>query len=788
MGLLSFDGEEPMSEIDIKHGLLSVVKNPIFRINKVGQILQCHVHPTFDAMPLKNDLVGRNIAEFEYLPNAIDVVRYCIDNRKSETTFFSVPTDSESEKYFEVEIEPVESDEVIAIIKEITNKKRQEAELLQYYNLIQNIYQGTASSTGRAFLDHLTLQFCKAFNGDLSFIALYEKDKLATISRATYNQKLDNEVYDVKGSPFRDLYREEIVSIPADASLLYPGFSPFQQHKIQGVIAVPIYHADSPNKPAGIMCVMFQKYYHAFQHYDKILQIFSTRAATELDRIKKTQELEASEEKFKALYHNTPALFNSVDKEGRVTEAGEYFLDVTGYSREEVIGRMALDFLTPESQAYGMVQVFPEYIKTGYCKEVPFQFLKKNGEVMDVLFSSVVIKDKSGKFLKSLTSLQDVTDINKRKREIVKSESKVSEDAQRLQSLFDHSPVGIIIHSNGIIKKVNNEAVRLTKAKSAKEILGKSPMDFIHPDSHEVAKQRIHNIYTKKTAHRNEQKFVCMDGSVIWIEAMGTLISYEGEPAVQIAIYDITDRKEAQLEILESEKKLMQLNDHLTRQNNQLEEFAHIASHNLRAPITNMMSLIQIKESDQDAATERFVWENLKKGVVNLDETIVELNEVVKTSWELDKRKRKVKLSGVLKKILGSIKSELLDIGAHVKSDFSAFDSIIYPKVYLESILINLITNGLKYANPNHPPMINIMTRIEGGIKSMEVADNGLGIDLDKFGGKIFGLRKTFHDHPDARGVGLFITKAQIESMGGTIRVESEIGKGSKFIINFGDV
>lgn len=777
-----------MSEIDIQNSLLSVVKHPIFRIDKIGKILECHIHREFNALPFRGNLVGRNIAEFDYLPNGVDIVQYCLDNQKLEVIYFSYPHTGKEEKHFEVKIEPISKEEVIAKIKEITNRRKREAELIQYYNLIQDIYQGTASSTGRVFLDHLTRQFCKAFNGDYSFIALFEKGKLNTTSYSTHDKMLENEVFEIEGSPFENLSDKDIIKVASECQQAYPEFELFRKLNIHGLIGIPLIFSEEDDSPAGVMCVMFQKYYHTFQHYEKILQIFSTRATTELNRIRQTKQLEASEEKFKALYHNTPALFNSVDGEGKITEAGQYFLETTGYSREEVIGKMAFDLLTPESRAYSMSKVFPEYVKTGYCKDVPLQFIKKNGEIMDVLFSSVVVKNDKGKFEKSLTGLQDITEINQRKREIIKSESKVSEDAQRLQSLFDHSPVGIIIHSKGVIKKVNAEAVRLTKATSAKEILGKRAMDFIHPDSHEVASQRINNIYTKKTAHRNEQKFLCLDGSVIWVEAMGTLISFEGEPAVQIAIYDITDRKEAQEKVLENEKNLQQLNEHLTRQNHQLEEFAHIASHNLRAPITNMMSLIQIKESDNDAATDLFVWENLKKGVANLDETIVELNEVVKTSWELDKRKRKVKLSSVLKKILSSIKNEMLEAGGKVESDFSSFDAIIYPKVYIESILINLITNGLKYADPGRAPRIKIRTSISHGKKCLEVQDNGQGIDMNKFGAKMFGLRKTFHNHPDARGVGLFITKAQVESMGGTIRVESEIGKGSNFIINFGDV
>lgn len=313
----------------------------------------------------------------------------------------------------------------------------------------------------------------------------------------------------------------------------------------------------------------------------------------------------------------------------------------------------------------------------------------------------------------------------------------------------------------------------------------KKALSFVHPDSKAVAQDRIDKIYETKKPHRNEQKFLCVDGSVIEVEAMGCLIEYDGKPSVQIAFYDISDRKVAERRLLESDQQLRQLNESLARQNNQLEEFAHIASHNLRAPITNMLSLIKIRELDPSVSTQEFVWQNLGRTVRNLDETIIELNDVVKTSWELDKQRKELYFQEVLERILNNIVDQIAKADAEFVIDFD-LPTLFYPKIYLESILQNLVTNAIKYRNPDRNALVVLKSWEENGRGFLSVEDNGLGIDLKKHGDKLFGLRKTFHSNQDARGVGLFITRAQIESLGGSISVESEVGRGTKFIVDFG--
>ena len=113
--------------------------------------------------------------------------------------------------------------------------------------------------------------------------------------------------------------------------------------------------------------------------------------------------------------------------------------------------------------------------------------------------------------------------------------------------------------------------------------------------------------------------------------------------------------------------------------------------------------------------------------------------------------------------------------------------TINFNPAYLESVLQNLCTNAIKYANPDKHLTIEFDFFTENEKKVLTIKDNGLGIDLKKYGHLIFGMYKTFHKHEEANGIGLYITKNQIESMNGRVSVESQVGKGTTFKITFND-
>jgi signal transduction histidine kinase len=117
-----------------------------------------------------------------------------------------------------------------------------------------------------------------------------------------------------------------------------------------------------------------------------------------------------------------------------------------------------------------------------------------------------------------------------------------------------------------------------------------------------------------------------------------------------------------------------------------------------------------------------------------------------------------------------------------IKTNFEV-KTIKYPRVYFESILYNLLSNAIKYSSTERPPEIFVETVSNNNQVQLKVKDNGIGIDLDKHRDSIFKLNKTFHEGFDSKGVGLFITKTQIETLGGSIMVNSEVNKGTEFIV-----
>lgn len=131
------------------------------------------------------------------------------------------------------------------------------------------------------------------------------------------------------------------------------------------------------------------------------------------------------------------------------------------------------------------------------------------------------------------------------------------------------------------------------------------------------------------------------------------------------------------------------------------------------------------------------------------------------------------------------MKGQILLKQAEIKNDVAETVVINYNPSYLESVLLNFISNAIKHSHLRRLPMVVLDCIIENKQTVLRISDNGVGIDLEKNGDKLFGMYKTFSDHPDSRGIGLFITKNQIEAMGGAVKVESVFGEGTTFKIYF---
>lgn len=254
---------------------------------------------------------------------------------------------------------------------------------------------------------------------------------------------------------------------------------------------------------------------------------------------------------------------------------------------------------------------------------------------------------------------------------------------------------------------------------------------------------------------------------------------------ISVFMRDITDSRKLQKELRKANDQLSNLNKNLLNQNKQLEDFAHITSHNLRAPIANLKALMQM-HNEAAAQQERDLYLGMVHEVIKkIDETLNDLVEVVQIRKDVNVEKEKLLFAERLQKVMDVLLVDIETSGIRITYDFNEEPAIEYPKVYLDSILQNFITNAIRYRSPDRPPALHLQTRRENEQILLTVQDNGVGIDMERFGSKLFGFRKTFHKNKDAKGIGLFITKTQVEAMNGSIRAESIPGEGTKFIITF---
>lgn len=235
-------------------------------------------------------------------------------------------------------------------------------------------------------------------------------------------------------------------------------------------------------------------------------------------------------------------------------------------------------------------------------------------------------------------------------------------------------------------------------------------------------------------------------------------------------------------------EKGSKIEDHhyiIALQNQRLVDFADIVSHNLRSHSSNLEMMIQLYDESESEKEKQEVLGHIKTIAERLSETIVNLNEAIKVQSSPTPQKEIVNLHDTIERATQSLADMLSSKKALVTNKVSPEISLYYNLNYLESILLNLVSNAIKFSHPGRVPEITITVSNWKEFFVMEVADNGLGIDLSRHQHKLFGMHKTFHDVEEARGVGLFITKNQVEAMGGKIEVESEEGNGSVFKVYF---
>lgn len=307
----------------------------------------------------------------------------------------------------------------------------------------------------------------------------------------------------------------------------------------------------------------------------------------------------------------------------------------------------------------------------------------------------------------------------------------------------------------------------------------KSIIEIIHIEDKELALKALnHKNYSTST--KTDFRIVTTNGAEKYLSLFGELQSDESGNPIRLfgVVQDIH-------EIKQTEEKLEKLLSITNYQNEKLKNFAYIVSHNIRSHSSNITSLVEILLKTNSEEEKNSILIMLKNTASNLEETLSNLNEMIHITENISKPKTKIRLEPEIKKTLEVLSAQIIKHGVEIKTKVSASLSVHIIPSYLDSILLNLISNAIKYRSLERNLVIEIEAKKSDNYIILSVKDNGLGIDLKKNGSKLFGMYKTFHSNEDARGIGLFITKNQIEAMRGKIEVESEENVGTTFKVYF---
>ncbi len=303
-------------------------------------------------------------------------------------------------------------------------------------------------------------------------------------------------------------------------------------------------------------------------------------------------------------------------------------------------------------------------------------------------------------------------------------------------------------------------------------------IDFFEPYYRPLFKEAIENAIKLSQQFDLDLLFRTAKNNIIWVKTKGLPIINDLGSCIKVRgiFQDIDNIKKNGLGLQTSINLL-------NEQNKRLQNFAYIVSHNLRSHTGNLQFMVNLHQESETDADRAELFAHIKAISTSLNSTIEHLNEIVKIHTDINKERKSVDFEIIFKNVVSALRNNIADTGAKIEYDFTECPEIDYIPAYLESILQNLLTNSLKYRHTDRQPVINCRTVKNQRHVYMVFEDNGIGIDLDRFGDKVFGMYKTFHENPDSKGLGLFITRNQVESLGGSIKVDSTVDVGTKFTI-----
>lgn len=491
---------------------------------------------------------------------------------------------------------------------------------------------------------------------------------------------------------------------------------------------------------------------------------------------KSQQEPAPTNGQYRILFQGGPLPNWIFDKKTyQILDVNEAAIQHYGYSREEFLSMTLMDLRPRE-----MLPEFFDRLDKAQTDMRDFwvshsRHLKKDGTLIDVEIFGFNLEFQNR--LCALVICQDITDREAVFEKVKQAEQEARKAFQEKETILES--IGDAFYAIDPDWKVTywNQQSGGLLGVSREEILGQDLRELF-PDAGDFF-QHYYTAIAEKRDLTFEEYF---ERTQSWYE----VTVYPSAAGLSVYFRDITPRKNAELQLRQLNRDLQHYAEELLAANKGMEQFSYIVSHNLRAPVANILGLgDMLRQEGLLPELKERLQEELVTSVGRLDMVISDLNSILETKGEIGQKKELVDLQQLVDAICSGIDDLIQKQQVQLLTDFSERKHFHTLKTYLYSIFQNLIFNSIKYRHPDRPPRIEIATRKMDGKVLLSFRDNGLGIDLARRGDQVFGMYKRFHNHVEGKGMGLYMVKTQVELLGGKISVQSEVNKGTEFLLEF---
>jgi PAS domain S-box-containing protein len=522
------------------------------------------------------------------------------------------------------------------------------------------------------------------------------------------------------------------------------------------------------------------------QRGEQVGHILEVRNVAEERRAK--QALLESEARFRNMADNTPVMVWITDAKNQCTYVNRHWLEFTGSTLADNLGRGWEQFLHPEDTNVAY-KAYSDSISNHLEFRSEYRLRRHDGEYRWVINTGSPRFEDEGEFLGYIGSVSDIT-------ERIDMENRLKSNAEMLQQIFMQVPaiVGLVRLKDMTYTLVNSYLSNLYNGKAK---VGEDAFAALPPSQREPFRKILHIVSQSGEAYIAQEVPVKFDAETSDEEDVIRFFNIVYEPilddqskveSVLTFAVEVTEQVKSREQLALINDQLVKKNEELLRINNDLDNFVYTASHDLRSPLSNLealtTALIDNAATKDEHEDDQVLLRMVAASIGKLKGTIMDLTEITKVQKNSEQQPvEELLFAEVLAGVEEDIAPLIHEAKARINASFEV-QSIRYARKNLRSILYNLVSNAVKYRDPQHPAVINLKTRREGDYVVLTVQDNGLGIRKDQQG-KLFSMFRRLHSHVEGTGIGLYIVKRIIENHDGRIQVDSEEGQGTTFTVYF---